>query len=556
MTANNRIEHYRVPAVNIPQTSGHTDRLPGGYEIRAVRRGGMGVVYMVYSPEADMPFAVKTFQRQFLMSYEAQERFKIEVRSWLRLGDHPHIVQALFVDVIDGMPHLFLEYVDGQTLLESIRGAPLPLPMTLDYAIQICRGMHYAHSVHHLVHRDLKPSNVMVSTDGCVKITDFGLVKALDAYEEPISHPEGNAPLHRFSPCVTHGSMGTPEYMAPEQWASGNAVDERTDIYAFGVVLYEMLFGRPPFQREPGEPGYVLHAKHLQMQPPDPTASGPHVPTQLKSVLLRCLEKVPDRRFGSFDEVTEHLCLVHRQVLGRAWALAGSYRHVYAKSSEATQKAHRAASLHYIGDHAAALALLNDAIRLEPENRFALRIRAQCACATGQFQEALRDLATLVPFAPDDPGVYNDMSFVLNELNRHAESLEHAERAMQLAPRDASARNNRGIAAAGLSRFDEARKSFEEALQINPQYPEVWNNLGHLLRMLGRTHEAEDCFRRAIALNPRYLKPYFNLNQILLEREDVNGALELMEQVLKVDPNHSYALKAVAALNRIQGGER
>ena len=543
-----------MPAVNNPRKSEHTDRLPGGYEIRAVRRGGMGVVYMVYSPEAEMPFAVKTFHRQFLMSYEAQERFKREVRSWLRLGDHPHIVQALFVDVIDGLPHLFLEYVDGQTLLESIRGAPLPLPMTLDYAIQICRGMHYAHSVHHLVHRDLKPSNIMVSTDGCVKVTDFGLVKALDASEEPIIHAEGTPSQHRFSPCVTHGSMGTPEYMAPEQWASGEAVDERTDIYAFGVVLYEMLCGHPPFDREPGEPPYVLHAKHLQSQPPDPAGSGPFIPKELKSIALRCLEKSPQQRFQSFDKVAEHLRLAHYQLLGRAWALTGSYRHVYAKTSEATQKAHRAASLHYIGDHTDALALLNDAIRLEPENRFALRSRAQCACAAGQFKGALRDLAELVTLAPDDAGVHNDMSFVLNELHRHAESLEHAERAIQLDPADASARNNRGIAAAGLSRFDDARESFEAALQINPQYPEVWNNLGHLLRMLGQTHEAEDCFRRAIALNPRYLKPYFNLNQILLEREDVDGALELMEQVLKVEPNHSYALRAVAALSGLREG--
>ena len=528
--------------------------LPGGYEIRDVRWGGMGVVYLVYSPEAALPFAVKTFQRQFLMSYEAQERFKREVRSWLRLGDHPHIVQALFVDVIDSMPHLFMEYVDGRSLLERIGGSPLPLGTVLDYAIQICRGMQYAHSVHRLIHRDLKPSNIMVSVDGCAKVTDFGLVKALDASEEPTSPSEGNAPLHRFSLCVTHGSMGTPEYMAPEQWASGSTADERTDIYAFGVVLYEMLCGYPPFRREPGEPPYVLHAKHLQAHPPDPSGSGLSIPNQLKSIAYRCLEKSPQQRFQSFDELAEHLCLAHRQILGRAWALAGSYRHVYAKSSEATQKSHRAASLHYIGDHAAAIALLNDAIRLEAENRFALRIRAQCACAVSRYQEALADLERLAELAPDDTGVHNDMSFALNELGRHQNAHSHAERAIKLSPGDASAWNNRGIAQAGLSHFQEARDSFEAALRINPQYPEVWNNLGHLHRLLSHTSEAEECFRRAIALNPRYLKPYFNLNQVLLERQDVEGSLRLMEQVLAVDPEHDYAMRVRAVLSGMREG--
>ncbi|HQL86586.1 MAG: protein kinase [Lentisphaerae bacterium] len=531
-------------------------RLPGGYEIRAVRRGGMGVVYLVYSPEAEMPFAVKTIQRQFLMSYEAQERFKREVRSWLRLGDHPHIVQALFVEVIDNLPHLFMEYVDGQSLLEHIGGSPLRLETALDYAIQICRGMHYAHSVHHLIHRDLKPSNIMVSADGCVKITDFGLVKALDANDELNRTSEGNTPSHRFSPCVTHGSMGTPEYMAPEQWASYGALDGRTDIYAFGVVLYEMLCGHPPFERESGEPPYVLHARHLKSLPPDPADRGLFIPEQLKAIVLRCLEKSPRQRFQGFNEVAELLCLVHQQVLGCAWALRGSYRHVYAKTNETTQKVNRAASLHYIGDHAEALSMLNEVLGREPENRFALRLRAQCACTVSRFQDALADLERLAGLAPDDTGVHNDMSFVLNELGRHQDAHDCADRAINLSPGDASAWNNRGVAAAGLSRFDEARESFEAALGINPQYPEVWNNLGHLHRLLNHTSEAEACFQRAIALNPRYLKPYFNLNQIMLEREDIDGSVALLESVLAVEPGHHFALKAHAALVALQKGDR
>ena len=342
--------------------------------------------------------------------------------------------------------------------------------------------------------------------------------------------------------------MGTPEYMAPEQWASGDAVDERTDIYAFGVILYEMLCGRPPFERERGEPPYVLHAKHLQTHPPDPAASGLAIPSQLQSIALRCLEKSPRRRFQSFDELAEHLCLVHQQVLGCAWALKGRYVHVYAKTSEATQKAHRAASLHYIGDHTDALSLVNEAIRSEPENRFALRIRAQCSCAVARYQEALADLERLAGLAPNDTGAHNDMSFALNELGRHEDAHSCAERAIKLSPGDASAWNNRGIAAAGLAHCQEAREAFEEALRINPQYPEVWNNLGHLHRLLDHTSDAEECFRHAITLNPRYLKPYFNLNQILLEREDVEGSMALMEQIILVDPHHAEALGIQTAL--------
>jgi len=540
------------------------DRLPGGHEIFGVKEGGMGLVYLVYQPEVGLPFAVKTFREEFLMNHVAVERFRQEARTWMQLGQHQQIVQALFVETIDDKPHLFLEYVEGSTLRDKLCDGRMKPRTAMDLALQICRGMTHVHSTAQAVHRDLKPSNIMLTTEGCAKITDFGLVKVLRQAKQGATNISTETGVGVGDALVTRGSVGTPEYMAPEQWSARAEVDSRADVYGFGVIFYEMLAGRRPFEREEGEPAYVLHAKHINELPPDPRKYSPEIPDGLSEVALRCLRKKPAERYPSFADIEADVSGVYEKAFSATWVPKEYPLPPQAKCSRSMQLAMKGVSLQCLEDHSAAISVLDQSLALEPNNSFALRIKARSCCAMANHADAIGYFKQVEALAPDDAQIQDDMAFCLNEMGESLEALRHAERSIHFDPNGSSSRNNRAIALANLGRVREAQESFEEAITLNPRSAETWNNKGFLLVKMGRPKQAADCFRQAIELNPRYLKPYFNLKQLILQHGLNSGqagpmtacvreAVSLMEAVLAVEPNHPGALKVRLTLTRAVG---
>ena len=280
------------------------DYLPGGYRIFDVRRGGMGVVYCVSNPGLAYRFAVKSFQHEHLLDPAAVKRFRREGEAWIMLGRHPHIVQAVAVDTIDNQPHLFLEYVAGGNLSEEIAHDSLPLQRALDISLQVCDGMIHIQRTAGLIHRDIKPSNILIASDGRAQITDFGLVSVPGTTVAGAllqgGIPNGVAVCETVfdirtadgqGECLTDAGsgMGTAAYMPPEQWRGIATV--RSDVYAFGITIYEMLCGRLPFVLEPGEPVFVLRAKHATMPPPDIRKFRGDLPAGLITLVNCCLEK-------------------------------------------------------------------------------------------------------------------------------------------------------------------------------------------------------------------------------------------------------------------------
>ncbi|MBN2472663.1 MAG: serine/threonine protein kinase, partial [Anaerolineae bacterium] len=215
------------------------ERIEDRYEVAHVLRGGMGVVYLCYDHEQRAPVAIKSFQSRFFGNERAVARFVQEALTWIRLEKHTHIVQARLVRTIKDRPHIFLEHVSGPEGLGSdlqawIDHSRISLPQAVTFALHIALGMQHAvRKVPGLVHRDLKPANILVSHDEVAKVTDFGLVRSVDAaYVPPAS--EADEDVSR----LTRGGaiVGTAPYMSPEQCRAED-VDERSDIYAFGCIL-------------------------------------------------------------------------------------------------------------------------------------------------------------------------------------------------------------------------------------------------------------------------------------------------------------------------------
>jgi WD40 repeat protein/tetratricopeptide (TPR) repeat protein len=269
-----------------PEEIGPGD-LPGYEVLEKLRRGGMGVVYKARHLSLGRVVAVK-----LILSGEPADlaRFRTEAQTLARLH-HPGIVQVFEVGERQGRPYFAMEFVDGGPLDRKLAGTPQPPREAARLAETLARAIHVAHE-HGIIHRDLKPSNVLLAADGTPKIADFGLAKRLD----------GEAGL-TWSGAV----VGTPSYMAPEQAArraEERAVTPLIDVYALGVILYELLTGRPPFR---GTDAFATLLLVVGQEPVPPRTLQPAVPHDLETICLKCLHKEPSRRYASALELAEDL---------------------------------------------------------------------------------------------------------------------------------------------------------------------------------------------------------------------------------------------------------
>ena len=272
--------------------------LAGKFRIeRVLGRGGMGVVVAATHLQLDERVALKFLLPEALVNPEAVERFAREARAAVKIKSE-HVARVSDVGTLEsGSPYMVMEYLHGEDLAASVRrSGALSVSDAVEFLLQGCEAIAEAHALG-IVHRDLKPANLFITrrVDGsaCIKVLDFGISKLT----VPGTPPE-------FSMTRTAAVMGSPLYMSPEQMSSSRNVDQRTDIWALGVILYEMLTGRVPFDAEtmPQLCGMILQ------DPPRPIRElRPDLPQGLEQVVLRCLEKNRDHRFNNVAELASAL---------------------------------------------------------------------------------------------------------------------------------------------------------------------------------------------------------------------------------------------------------
>jgi serine/threonine protein kinase/TolB-like protein len=264
----------------------------GPYEILApLGAGGTGEVYKARDMRLGRDVAIKVLPAHLAADTERLTRFTREAKATAALS-HTNILAVYDVGAHDGVPYLVEELLEGESLKDRLRGGAVPVRKAIGIAVQIAHGLAAAHEKH-IVHRDLKPANVFLTTDGTVKILDFGLAKFLERTPledaETVSvGPSGATELGRV--------LGTMAYMAPEQ-ARGGSVDARADLFAFGVVLYEMLAGERPFR------GATATATVAAILTEDPPPLPGRVPPALQRIVSQCLEKRPEDRFSSAHDL-------------------------------------------------------------------------------------------------------------------------------------------------------------------------------------------------------------------------------------------------------------
>lgn len=289
----------------------------GHYKIlEKIGEGGMGVVFRAHDESLDRDVAIKVLPSGLLADEPARKRFRNEALALAKLN-HPNVEAVYEFNTEEGTDFLVMEYVPGVTLSDQLAAGPLAEKEVLRLGAQLAEGLAAAHA-QHVVHRDLKPGNLRLTPDGRLKILDFGLAKLV--------RPPSDAAV-TGGITNTYAVSGTLPYMAPEQ-LKGEAADTRSDIYAAGVVLYEMATGKRPFGAKLAMP---LADEILHRTAPSPRATNAQVSAALDRIILKCLDKSPERRYQSASELSANLVRLSDTATGRRQAVSSPSRRASAR---------------------------------------------------------------------------------------------------------------------------------------------------------------------------------------------------------------------------------
>lgn len=345
-------------------------RLLDRYEIFGIRQGGFGIVYFVTDVETKQDYAVKTYKPEFAHSLQNIEQFQTEVRFWINLERHPNIVKAHFVEVIHERPYLFMDYVTGgavTSLRDWLRRAKLSNDQAFGFAYQLCLAMEFANQKAEIVHGDLKPENILIDGNGILKVTDFGLAHRLQISQG--QYPRLN--------------MGSWPYAAPERFKR-EVEDCRSDIYSFGIILYELLTGKLPY---PFELSQSPKALFKQLSDFHAGRGAHHLSEQLYygglsdpsgGIIVKCIDDQAERylNFTGLRRSLEHRFKLAPSKYDASMKPRGEDLH------------QRALALHKTGHFSEALSLYNSLLQQHPSEAILWFDAAQTLFAIGQADTA------------------------------------------------------------------------------------------------------------------------------------------------------------------------
>lgn len=497
------------------------------HEILDIKKGGMGVVYIVHDHEWDRKFALKTFQDRFLRSESIIQRFMAEAETWINLERHTNIVFANTVEKIEGKPVLFLEFIDSGDLGRFV--GRISIPDSLDFAIQCCTGMEYAYRKLGVIHRDIKPGNVMVQKDPrfrsgyCFKVTDFGLVKAIGGeYESTVQN-------------VSTG-IGTVNFMPPEQFSEktqtqflyAGKVTTRSDIYSLGVTLYALLTGRLPFM----DVNQIFTSN-----PAHPKSLNPAIPDAMDRLILRCLEKNPEKRYPNFTVLKEEFIKITRGLVKEPYIVIG-------KQEDLTNIdwLNRGVALGNLGKYQTVLVCIDNSLAMDETEHRAWNDRGNTLIYLNQIPEAIRCFDKALDLYPKYTNALCRKGIAFARAGNYPEALRWYDQALEIDPDYAEALTQKGVSLGCLGRHEESMACFEKALKIYPRDPTALSHKGSFLGRSGKTHEALDHFNRALAINPREFMAWFGKGLALADLGKNREAIQCLEKFIELFPSMNASM--------------
>lgn len=471
------------------------DRISNRYEVFKILSGGMGIVYICYDHKFKSPIALKTYHESIFFSEKARKVFEREALIWTELEKYPYIVRAYWIEKLGGRLFIALEYVApdtyGRNTLSHYLNYHLSVEEIVKISLQFCYGIKYAYSKGVDAHRDIKPENIMITADKTVKITDFGLAKAFSETQlEGDFVPSVEKPSLSIFQSKGKSICGTMPYMAPEQF-DGRA-DIRTDIYSYGVVLFQMASGgRLPFIGKNFQEYEELH-RHKKV----PSIFHPLLP-----IIKRCLMKDPWERYQNFFMLKEDLRKLYRRTTGK------TFRPPRIPKLEVSELFNKGISLSILGKYEEANSCFDGILKIEPR----------------------------------DEEAWLHKGIVLGELNRHDEAIKCFDEAIRINPEMADALYCKGTILNKSEDPNEAIKCFNKALEIDPRNANVWFNMGNSYYRLKIFEKALHCYDEAVRNNPAHINAWIQKGFSCGSLEQIDEAIRCFEEAIKLDPKNAKA---------------
>jgi serine/threonine protein kinase len=375
--------------------------------------------------------------------------FEGEATVWISLEKHPYIVRAYQVERFNSLPYVITEYVRGPEGMEGdLRGwlghPRMTLPVAVTMALQIAQGMQHAvRKVPNLVHRDLKPGNILVNGDGKAMVTDFGLVNSAEA------------------------GAGTPAYMSPEQWRE-DALDVRSDIYAYGCILFEMFTGHRLFlalaERD-------WESAHLESKPTALTDLVPDLPREIDQYIRRCLEKDAGARPQNWDEVVTFFAEWYHRLTGKAVVLDFS-----SLAFDVAELIIASYSLSNLKQYEAVLLVCDRARAIDPNDTDILYRKGHAFERLKRYEEAIQTYEQALAINPNDAEFWKCKGYLLYDLERYDEALCACDEAIVVDPENDDNWYTKGCMLLELERYEEAIEAFDQVLDIYPDHMGAQND--------------------------------------------------------------------------------
>lgn len=518
------------------------ERIQERWEVHQVQPGSLGQVYIVYDHDTGLPYAVKTLPLACADQPDLVERFVRAGEAWVRLEAHASLVRAHHVTMVDGQPLLFLDYVSGGDLRDWL-GIPRLTQdgrQILRFAVQISAALAHAWQGGVRLHRDVKPRHGLITPDSALQLTDLGLAAVYDGLTlstettDPQRLQLGDGP---------GGSIaGTPAYMAPELFDTPQQADGRADVYAFGVLLFQMITGKLPFAGSTWAECAALHRTQAVPALPDEASA-------FNDVLLPCLAKDPAQRFPDMPTLHTQLVALYNRVVQPPLAPP-----VVGPALEALRWVNAGAGLDALGRHQQALVCYDRAMALEPDHELAWVHRGVALEALGRGDDALACCDHVIQRNSRSEQALLTKAMMLGGMGQMEESRAYCDRALKVNPRNEQAWVNIGAALDALGKQREALGCYNNALSLNPRNVEAWFNAGVVLGDMGRHEEALGCCDRALSLKPANAQAWVNRGLTLGELQRPEEALVCFDRAIELEPEMESAWfnKGVTLVNALQ----
>ncbi|HEV2330741.1 MAG TPA: tetratricopeptide repeat protein [Verrucomicrobiae bacterium] len=529
--------------------------LLGKYKIiRKLGEGGFGVVLLAKGKPNEPLIALKVVRSDLEFAEDAIQRFKKEAGIWINMDVHPNIVQAHFFEAVGGQMVIGIDYIEADangcvTLADHIRRGIEPKHLML-WATDVCKGMSHALSKGLKAHRDLKPTNILIADADyfrpylpawrptIARVSDFGLAGQV---MPPIS-PYDSSDSLQIGATVAGEISGTPAYMAPEQFDGLIHCSERSDIYSFGLILYECVAGKLPVRQNPNcRNGREIWADFARQHREKNFAK---LDSLLWPIIAKCIGKNPADRFGSFSEIE---LVLYNLLIDHFEIVLPALEPIYER--DAGGLANKAASLVQLGEHTAALKNIERALEMEPANAGFLINKANILLGSKKPTEALETCRAALTQSPNHAGCWITLGLCLKDLGQTDEAIGAYRKALELDSTNHVAFFNLGTCLAEAERRDEAVHFLKQAVQFAPAIAAYHFNLGQCLLKMQHIPEAKHCLNRAIELDATDSAPHKCLGDICyLFDNNLNEAEKQYRKALELNPKDHFAWHALGCV--------